>query len=96
MTTLAELRNKRREIQLVSAKHGIIRLRVFGSVARGEQNSQSDLDLLVSMAPARDLIDLVSFVQDMPTALHAKVDVVSETGLSPYLRDQILAEARSL
>ena len=96
MTTLAELQNKRREIQLVSAKHGIIRLRVFGSVARSEQNSQSDLDLLVSMAPARDLIDLVSFVQDMPTALHAKVDVVSEAGLSPYLRDQILAEARSL
>lgn len=96
MTTLAELRKKRREIQLISAKHGIIRLRVFGSVARGEQNSQSDLDLLVGMAPSRDLTDLVSFVQDMQTALHAKVDVVSEAGLSPYLRDQILAEARSL
>ena len=93
MTTLAELRKKRREIQRISAKHGIIRLRVFGSVARGEQNSQSDLDLLVNMAPSRDLIDLISFAQDMQTALQAKVDVVSEDGLSSHLRDKILAEA---
>ena len=93
MTTLAELRKRRGEIQRISAKHGIIRLRVFGSVARGEQNSQSDLDLLVNMAPSRDLIDLISFAQDMQTALQAKVDVVSEDGLSSHLRDKILAEA---
>ena len=93
MTTLAELRKRRGEIQRISAKHGIIRLRVFGSVARGEQNSQSDLDLLVNMAPSRDLIDLISFAQDMQTALQAKVDVVSENGLSFHLRDKILAEA---
>lgn len=96
MTALAELKKKHREIQDISAKHGVIRLRVFGSVARGEQNSQSDLDLLVGMAPSRDLTDLVSFAQDMEAALHAKVDVVSEAGLSPYLRDRILAEARPL
>lgn len=96
MTTLAELRKKGRKIQSISAKHGIIRLRVFGSVARGEQNGQSDLDLLVGMAPSRDLIDLISFAQDMQTAFNTKVDVVSEDGLSSHLRDKILAEARSI
>ena len=94
MTTLAGLRKKRTEIERISEKHGVLRLRVFGSVARGEQNSQSDLDLLVGLAPSRDLIDLISFAQDMEMALNAKVDVVSEDGLSSYLRDKILAEAR--
>ena len=96
MTTLDELKRRKDEIQHISAKHEISRLRVFGSVARGEPTDQSDLDLLVDIAPSRDLVDLVSFIQEMQTTLHARVDVVSENGLSPVLRDKILAEAISL
>ena len=94
--TLEELKRRKGEIQRISQKHGITRLRVFGSVARDEPTDQSDLDLLVDMAPSRDLVDLVSFAHEMQTTLHARVDVVSENGLSPVLRDKILAEAISL
>ena len=96
MTTLEELKRRKGEIQRISAKHGISRLRVFGSVARGEPTDQSDLDLLVDMAPSRDLVDLVSFIQEMQTVLHTRVDVVSEDGLSPFLRNKIIAEAKPI
>ena len=91
--TLEELKSKRSQIRRISEKHGVTNLRVFGSVVRGEQNGQSDLDLLVKMAPSRDLTDLVSFAQDMQAMMQVRVDVVSEGGLSPFLRDRIIAEA---
>lgn len=94
--TLEELKSKRSQIRRISEKHGVTNLRVFGSVVRGEQNGQSDLDLLVKMAPSRDLTDLVSFAQDMQAMMQVRVDVVSEGGLSPFLRDRIIAEAISL
>ncbi len=96
MTTLDELKRRKDEIQRISDKHGISRLRVFGSVARNEQGDQSDVDLLVDISPSKDLVDLVSFIQEMQAILHARVDVVSEGGLSPFLRDKIIAEARQV
>ena len=96
MTTLEEPKRRKGEIQRISQKHGITRLRVFGSVARDEPTDQSDLDLLVDIAPSRDLVDLVSFIQDIQDILHIRVDVVSEGGLSPYLRDKIIAEAKPI
>lgn len=93
MTTLEKLKRRKGEIQRISQKHGITRLRVFGSVSRDEPTDHSDLDLLVKMAPSRDLTDLVSFAQDIQDILHIRVDVVSEDGLSPFLRERIIAEA---
>ena len=51
--TLEELKSKRSQIRRISEKHGVTNLRVFGSVVRGEQNGQSDLDLLVKVAHRR-------------------------------------------
>ena len=96
MTPLEELKRRKGESQRVAAKPRRSRLRALGYVAIGEPTDQSDLDLLVDIAPSRDLVDLVSFIQEMQTTLHARVDVVSENGLSPVLRDKILAEAISL
>jgi len=56
----------------------------------------SDLDLLVDLKPERDLLDLVEFKLDLEELLGCEVDVVTEGGLSPYLRDRILKEAQSL
>lgn len=56
----------------------------------------SDLDLLVRMEPGRSLLDLVGFQQDVADLLGIRVDVVSEGGLSRYLRDTVLADARRL
>jgi predicted nucleotidyltransferase len=66
---------------------------VFGSVARGEAASTSDVDFLVEMEPGRSLLDLVALWQALGDMLGGEVDVLSEGGLSPHLRDRILSEA---
>src|SRR6266496_4276498 len=80
-------------VKRIVASRGARNLRVFGSVARGESRPESDLDLLVDMENGRTLLDLVGLWQDLEEALGRRVDVVSEGGLSPHLRDRILREA---
>lgn len=84
------------EILRFARAHGATRVRVFGSVARGEETAGSDLDLLVDLAPGRSLLDLVAIKQDLADLLGREVDVVTEAGLSPYLRDGVLREAVAL
>jgi predicted nucleotidyltransferase len=73
-------------------KHGATSVKIFGSVARGETVT-NDLDVLVKLEPNRDLLDLIALQQELEKALGVSVDVVTEEGLSPYLREQILSEA---
>lgn len=84
------------DIARVARAHGALSLRVFGSRARGDAGPDSDLDLLVTLEPGRSLLDLVAIKQDLEDLLRLPVDVVTEAGLSPYLRDAVLAEARPL
>jgi predicted nucleotidyltransferase len=91
-----ELNKHRSAILRIAAEHGARNVRVFGSVARGTASETSDLDLLVAMDAGRSLLDLVALNQDLEDALGRPVDVVSEGGLSPYLRERILAEAIAL
>ena len=90
------VRAKRGEILQLAAQHGARNVRVFGSLARGQVTPDSDLDLLVEMEEGRSLLDLVGLWQDLEDLLGRKVDVISEGGLSPYLRDRVLAEAIAL
>jgi predicted nucleotidyltransferase len=83
----------RRSDILRLAKHGASNVRVFGSLARGLANEQSDVDFLVDFAPDRSLLDQVALQQDMRTLLGCDVDVVEPGGVSPYLAERILAEA---
>lgn len=84
------------EILRVARQHGADTVRVFGSRARGDFRPDSDLDLLVTLKPHRSLLDVIAIKQDLEDLLRYPVDVVTENGLSPYLRDGILAEARVL
>ena len=68
-------------------------VRVFGSVARGESDSQSDVDFLVDLDPGRTISDLGGLLMDLQDALGAPVDVVTERGLRVRVRERILAEA---
>jgi uncharacterized protein len=81
------------EIAEAAASHGASNVRVFGSAARRELRPGSDLDLLVRMDEGRSLFDLIALSQELEDTLGVPVDVLSEGGLSPYLRDRILSEA---
>ncbi|MDN5855474.1 MAG: nucleotidyltransferase family protein [Actinomycetia bacterium] len=92
---LEEIRRLRREVLDIAARRGAGRVRVFGSVARGEATESSDVDLLVRFEPGRSLLDQVHLIRDLEQLLGVSVDVVAEGGLLD--RDaHILAEAVAL
>jgi len=80
----------------IAGAHGAHDVRVFGSRARGDARPDSDLDLLVRFEEGRSLVDLVSMKLALEDLLGIHVDVVSERGLSRYIRDRVLAEAKPL
>ena len=87
---LSELRA---EILRIGASHGARNLRIFGSVARGDADTDSDLDLLVDMDPGRSLFDLGGLQFDLEELMGSPVDVVTESGLKPRIREKVLREA---
>jgi predicted nucleotidyltransferase len=87
------LQTKREEILRTAAKHGARNIRVFGSVARGEADEESDIDLLVEMEPSRSLLDHAALWLELQEVLGRKVDVVSDRGIKPRIRERVLREA---
>ncbi len=90
------LKDKREEILRVAKEHGASDVRVFGSVARGEADSMSDVDFLVRMEPGRSLLDLGGLLMDLQDLLGRQVDLVADNGLRSRIRDQVLSEAITL
>ena len=90
------IENNREEILRIAARHGARNVRVFGSVARGDDRSDSDVDLLVEMDDDRSLLDLVGLEQELEVLLRRKVDVLTDASLHPVLQPRITAEVRAL
>jgi predicted nucleotidyltransferase len=91
------LQDKRDEILAIAEKHGAYNVRVFGSVARGEATTESDVDFLIDydrqrMSPWFP----VGLIRDLEALLNRKVDVVSEKSLHYFLKDSILQDAADL
>jgi uncharacterized protein len=86
----------RLRIEALAKKRGIRNLRVFGSVARGEADDASDVDLLVEASKGTSLVDLIGFQREVQELLGRKVDVVTPSGLPPEIRSRALAEATPL
>ena len=88
------LEEKRKDIIEIAARHGAYNIRIFGSVARGEDNENSDFDFLIDYD-----LDKISpwfpggLLVDLEDLLDRKVDIVTEKGLSDLIRQQILTEA---
>lgn len=87
------LRSKRAGILRIAARHGARKVRVFGSVARGEARRGSDIDFLVEMDEDRSLLDHAALIIDLERLLKRPVDVASERGLRPLVRKQVLKDA---
>lgn len=90
------LRSRREEILAAARRHGAYNVRLFGSAARGEAGPGSDIDLLVNLEAGRSLLDLARLMIELQALLGCKVDLITEAGLRPRLRPQVLQEARPL
>jgi predicted nucleotidyltransferase len=96
MTTFDLLRQKRQQILAIAAKHGVTSIRVFGSVARREDSGGSDVDFLVTTGPKTSSWFPAGLVLDLEALLSRHVEIVTESGLNPLIRQQVLAEAVAL
>ena len=96
MTTIDLILSKRDDVLKVAQRHGVTSVRVFGSVARREESGDSDVDLLVTTGPEVSSWFPAGLILDLEKLLGRHIDIVTESGLNPLLRDQVLAEAVAL
>jgi predicted nucleotidyltransferase/DNA-binding XRE family transcriptional regulator len=90
------LRRHRRALVNIATARGAHNVRVFGSVARGEDHADSDIDLLVDLDPGVGLVGLAGLARELTELLGVPVDVIPANTLKPRIRDEVLAEAIAL
>ena len=78
----------------ICRQNDVSKIGVFGSVARGESNERSDIDLLVEFSRRKSLLAMVKMERELTTALGRKVDLLTEAAISPYLRERILGDLK--
>ncbi len=88
--------DKKEQILALAAKYGASNVRVFGSVANGTANTNSDIDFLVDMEKDRSLFDMGGLLMDLQELFGRKVDVVTENGLHWYIKNRIISEAKPI
>ena len=91
--TLAEVRRHAEEIHRIGARYGVYNIRVFGSVARGQADESSDLDLLVDVNQGSGLLSLSAFAMAVEDRLHVSTQVATVSGLKPRIRERVVLEA---
>lgn len=75
-------------------RHGISRLRVFGSLARGEAKPSSDIDLIADFSSPVSLFDIVRIERELSDLLRRRVDLLTEGAISPYIRERVTDDIR--
>jgi uncharacterized protein len=96
MVTMRTLAERRAEILALAKRYRAGELRVFGSVARGDNTEHSDVDFLIKPGLGCSLFDLGGLLEDLQDLLGCRVDLVTEEGLKPRLRERVLKEAIAL
>jgi hypothetical protein len=97
MKKYKQLQENRQNILVIAAKHGAFNVRIFGSVARGEDNPESDIDFLIDYDIEKTTPWFpVGLIRDLENLLQTKVDVVTVEGLKSRIRDQVLQESINL
>lgn len=87
------LESKKEEIRQIAARHHARNVRLFGSVVHGRSDDASDIDLLVELEPGCGFLEHAALIRELEQLLGRKVDVVSEKGLRPRIRDRVTREA---
>ena len=87
------IEKKREEILNIAAKHGAHNVRIIGSVARYEDDPNSDIDMLVELEPGRTLLDHSAMILELEELLDIKVDIASDRGLRDRIKRRIMEEA---
>jgi predicted nucleotidyltransferase len=91
---LDELRSQRDAIEALGRRYGVQRIRVFGSVARGEERADSDIDFLVDLPRGYDLFaQRLPLMEQLAQRLGRHVDLIPEHELNRHIRDRVLREA---
>jgi uncharacterized protein len=93
MSIAVQIKNRREDILRVAAQHGAGNVLLFGSVARGDDSAESDVDLLVDVTGATTPWFPGSLVADIEQLLGRRVQVVIRRSLSPLIRETVLREA---
>ena len=96
LTTIELIHAKRDDVLQIAQKHGVTSIRLFGSVARGEDSADSDIDLLVTTGPEVSSWFPAGLILELKELLGREVEIVTEPGLNSLVRDQVLAEAVAL
>lgn len=96
MPVLDELYRQRAKVLAIAAHHGISNVRLFGSVVRGEETPDSDIDMLIDLAEGRGLDDYLAFAEELESLFHRPVDVIIDRSLSRHFRPYVEAEALPL
>lgn len=91
-----KLNEKREQIRSVAARHGAYNIRLFGSIANGQDREDSDIDLLVDVGPQTSSWFPAGLILDLEKLLGRRVDIVTEKALHPELRSRVLREAKPL
>jgi len=93
---IEEIIKHKSQILALASRYGASNVRVFGSIAKGTADKNSDVDFLVELEAGRSLFDLGGLLMDLQTLLHRRVDIVTEKGLHWYIKDRIIKEAKPL
>ena len=90
------IREKREALLRIAARHGATRVRLIGSVARGEARSDSDVDLLVTWSEGTSLLDQAALMLELEKLLGRKVDIASDGWVKPAIRESVYRDAIAL
>ncbi|MBD2483911.1 nucleotidyltransferase family protein [Planktothrix sp. FACHB-1365] len=87
------LQQKRQQILDIASQYGASNVRIFGSVARGKETAESDIDFLVELPSDFTLLDQIALIQSLEDLLECKIDLTETDSLHPLIKEQVLQEA---
>lgn len=94
--TITELKEHKSDILKIALLHGAKNIKVFGSVARGEQNKNSDVDFIVEMEKGKSILNRIALMQDLKKLLGQDVDVVTYKSLKERIKNDLIKDVVEL